>query len=187
MLASDDFDIVVTFLLMSKETAERKTRDLLQLFQQYGDKKTLMVCWPEGPKEWIQDLMKKGVFVSVTPSRCAEALHALISYAGFQRKKDAGTAELCLGLPAGRKSKVEAIIAEAKQRGLRSLNEYESKKILEAYGIPISREKLARTSEEALDFARQIGYPVAAKLVSPDIPHKTEAGVIALNIASEGA
>lgn len=186
MLASDDFDIVVPFLLMSKETAERKTRDLLELFQQYGDKKTLMVCWPEGPKEGIQDLMKKGVFVSVTPSRCADALHTLVSYAGFQRKKDAGTAELCLGLPADRKSKVEAIIAEAKQKGLRSLNEYESKKILEAYGIPISREKLARTSEEARGFARQIGYPVAAKLVSPDIPHKTEAGVIALNIASEG-
>jgi len=185
MLASDDFDIVVPLLLMSKATAERKTRDLLQLFQEYGDKKTLMVCWPEGPREWIQHLMTKGIFVSVTPSRCAETLQALICYAEFQKKKDAGTEELFSGLPADRKSKVEAIIAEAKRKGQRSLNEYESKQILEAYGIPISREKLARTSEEAREFARQIGYPVAAKLVSLDIPHKTEAGVLALNIASE--
>jgi acyl-CoA synthetase (NDP forming) len=102
MLASDDFDIVVPLLLMSKATAERKARDLLELFEKYGDKKTLMVCWPEGPGEWIQDLMAKGIFVSMTPSRCAEALHALISYAEFQKKKDAGTGELSSGLPADR-------------------------------------------------------------------------------------
>lgn len=187
MLASEDFDIVVPLLLMSKATAETKTKDLLQVFRQYGDQTSLMVCWPEGPKEWVQDLMQKGIFVSVTPTRCAEALHALVSYAAFQRKKAAGTGELSLGLPADRRSKVEAIIDAARQRGLSSLNEYDAKQVLAAYGIPISREELATSSVEAREIARRIGYPVAAKLVSPDILHKTEAGVIALNITSEGA
>lgn len=186
MLASDDFDIVVPLLMMTKGTAERKARDLLELYQRHGDKKTLVVCWPEGPQECIQELMKAGIYVSMTPRRCAEALGALASYAEFQRKKKDEIAELSPALPADRKSKVEAIITEAKKRGRHSLSEHESKKILEAYGIPIPKEMLARTPEEALDFARRTGYPIAAKLVSPDIPHKTEAGVIALNIASEG-
>ena len=185
MLASEDFDIVVPLLLMSKATAERKTKDLLQVFQQYGDQTTLMVCWPEGPKESIRDLMQRGIFVSVTPTRCAEALHALVSYAEFQRKKTPGTGDSSLDLPANRKSKVEAIIRAARSRGLNSLNEYEAKRILEAYGIPISRDELATTWEEAREIALRIGYPVAAKLVSPDILHKTDAGVLALNIASE--
>jgi len=185
MLAADDFDIVVPLLLMSKATAERKTKDLLQVFEQYGDRTTLMVCWPEGPKESVRSLMQRGIFVAMTPTRCAEALHALVSYAEFQRKRVAGTGELSEGLPADRKSKVEAIIVAARRRGLSALNEYEAKKVLEAYGIPISSEKLATTWEEAREIARRIGYPVAAKLVSPDILHKTEAGVIALNITSE--
>ena len=185
MLAADDFDIVVPLLLMSKATAERKTKDLLQVFEQYGDRTTLMVCWPEGPKESVRSLMQRGIFVAMTPTRCAEALHALVSYAEFQRKRVAGTGELSEGLPADRKSKVEAIIVAARRRGLSALNEYEAKKVLEAYGIPISSEKLATTWEEAREIARRIGYPVAAKLVSPDILHKTEAGVIALDIASE--
>ena len=185
MLAADDFDIVVPLLLMSKATAERKTKDLLQVFEQYGDRTTLMVCWPEGPKESVRSLMQRGIFVAMTPTRCAEALHALVSYAEFQRKRVAGTGELSEGLPADRKSKVEAIIVAARRRGLSALNEYEAKKVLEAYGIPISSEKLATTWEEAREIARRIGYPVAAKLVSPDILHKTEAGVIALDITSE--
>ncbi len=84
MLASDDFDIIVPLFLMSKATAERKTKDLWEAFQGQKGGKTLVVCWPEGPREWIQYLMEKGIFVAVTPTRCAQALSAVVRYADFQ-------------------------------------------------------------------------------------------------------
>lgn len=87
MLESDDFDLVVPLLLMSEATAERKVKDLLDLLQRgKGHGKGVIVCWPEGPKPWIQYLIEKGVHVSVTPSRCAKTLKVLTSYADFQRR-----------------------------------------------------------------------------------------------------
>jgi acyl-CoA synthetase (NDP forming) len=172
---------------MSKATAEKKAKDLWQAFQGQKNRKILAVCWPEGPREWIQYLMEKGIFVAVTPTRCAQALSATVRYADFQRESKGGKTlqEEPLDLAPDRKFKALAIIEEARRSGRNSLSEYEAKKILRAYGISITEEMLAHSIEEALGMARRIRYPVAAKLVSPDIPHKTEAGVIALNILSD--
>ncbi|MGZ8265121.1 MAG: acetate--CoA ligase family protein [Burkholderiales bacterium] len=63
--------------------------------------------------------------------------------------------------------------------------ERESKALLAASGIPVTREFLSKSAEEALARAREIGYPVVMKVESPDIAHKTEAGAVRLNIASD--
>lgn len=65
------------------------------------------------------------------------------------------------------------------------LAEYDAKQVLRAYGIPTTREILATTPEEAVEAANSIGYPVVMKIISPDIPHKTEAGGVMLNVTSE--
>jgi acetyltransferase len=67
----------------------------------------------------------------------------------------------------------------------RSLPEYEAKKLLSAYGISTTAEELAHDSAEAIKLSRSIGYPVALKISSKDIPHKTEAGGIVLGISSD--
>ncbi|MCL5959935.1 MAG: acetate--CoA ligase family protein [Chloroflexi bacterium] len=66
-----------------------------------------------------------------------------------------------------------------------ALTEYESKLVLLERGLPCTREGLARSPEEAASIARQIGFPVAMKVQSPDILHKTEARVIRLGVSSE--
>jgi len=66
----------------------------------------------------------------------------------------------------------------------KEMTEYDAKKLLDLHGIPITREALCQSMEEAFDAAEEIGYPVALKVMSPDILHKTEAGCIALNITS---
>jgi acyl-CoA synthetase (NDP forming) len=66
-----------------------------------------------------------------------------------------------------------------------ALTEYEGKRILAAYGIPVTREEIASSAEEAGALARQIGYPVALKVQSPEIPHKTEAGGIRLHLYTD--
>jgi len=65
------------------------------------------------------------------------------------------------------------------------LTEYDSKLLLAHYGVPITREKLCLSLEEALSAANDIGFPVALKVISPQILHKTEAGVVALRLSDE--
>ena len=81
----------------------------------------------------------------------------------------------------------ESILAAARKRGQRTLSEYDSKRILAAYGIPVSREVLVTTQAEAKAAAAKIGYPVVLKACSADEAHKTEKGLIAVNLASQKA
>jgi acetyltransferase len=59
--------------------------------------------------------------------------------------------------------------------------------MLEAYGIPTLSVKLARSSEEAVQLANKLGYPVALKVVSSDIPHKSDVGGVLLDLGDARA
>src|SRR5205085_4277371 len=65
--------------------------------------------------------------------------------------------------------------------------EHEAKRILAGYGIPVTQEALARDAREAAEIAKRIGYPVALKVQSPDISHKTEAKAVKLGIMDRAA
>ncbi|MEM2883811.1 MAG: GNAT family N-acetyltransferase [Nitrososphaerales archaeon] len=65
------------------------------------------------------------------------------------------------------------------------LTEAESKEILLYYGLPVVSTHVAKTAEEAVQLVSQTGYPVALKILSPQITHKTDAGGVALNLNSE--
>lgn len=77
------------------------------------------------------------------------------------------------------------LIKEAIAKGQKNLSEYDSKRLLAEYGIPVTREKLAKSADEAVNFAREIGYPVVLKGCGASLTHKTEKGVIRLNIKSD--
>src|SRR5260370_20480150 len=68
--------------------------------------------------------------------------------------------------------------------GAATLDEVASKKLLKAYGIPVSKEEIAQTAAEAVKIAKKIGFPVVAKVVSAEILHKSDIGGVVLNINS---
>ena len=72
--------------------------------------------------------------------------------------------------------------ARAVQEGRVVLTEVEAKTLLQAFHIPVPRTAIAGTQEEAVHLAKQIGYPVALKIYSPDITHKSDVGGVALNL-----
>ncbi|CAG0972466.1 MAG: Acetyl-CoA synthetase subunit beta [Candidatus Methanoperedens nitroreducens] len=65
---------------------------------------------------------------------------------------------------------------------MRILTEHEAKKLLSKYGIPVTKESIAESAVEALAIAAKIGTPVAMKISSPDISHKSDVGGVELNV-----
>jgi acetyltransferase len=77
----------------------------------------------------------------------------------------------------------ERILAHGK---LKNWGEHVTRPLLEAYGISLIPGKLARDFQEALDAAKELGYPVVMKVASQDVLHKSDYGAIAVNIRNEG-
>lgn len=76
----------------------------------------------------------------------------------------------------------QAAIAQALGLGRATLSERESEALLAGWGVGSAREALAGSAEEAAEAAARLGFPVVLKVDSPDIPHKTEAGVVCLGL-----
>ncbi|MFZ4648198.1 MAG: acetate--CoA ligase family protein [Patescibacteria group bacterium] len=82
---------------------------------------------------------------------------------------------------------VAKIFAEARQAGLLSFPEARALAVLEAYGLPVLKGRVAKTREEAEAIAKEFGVKTVMKIVSQDILHKSDAGGISLNILPEEA
>ena len=112
---------------------------------------------------------------------CARAIRALVDYGQFQaRRRKAQTVQ-----------QTQPGLLEEVRRSLAAagpvLTENETKDLLARYGVPRPAEALVTSAEEATAEAARIGGPVALKVQSPDIIHKTEAGAVALGVIGEAA
>lgn len=113
-----------------------------------------------------------------SPVRCGRAMAAMSWYAQARRRNQAQRGEQPLVI---KKDEIKQILSGKKA----DVSEYAAKRVLAAYGIPVTREELAASRDEALAIAARIGYPLAIKVQSPDISHKTEARAVRLGIASD--
>jgi acetyltransferase len=82
------------------------------------------------------------------------------------------------------KRPIMSILRNAAVEGRELLTEDEAKKLLKYYNFPVVPTEVATTADEAVAFARQMGYPVVLKILSPQIVHKTEAGGVILDLNS---
>jgi acetyltransferase len=87
----------------------------------------------------------------------------------------------------GYKQAADAIIAAVRKAGRTLLTEYASKRILSAYGIPTVETHVAFTEADAVARARKLGYPVAVKLFSKTLTHKTDVGGVQLDLRNATA
>jgi acyl-CoA synthetase (NDP forming) len=137
--------------------------------------------WLEGPGSEIYDRSRKiSMFRSM--GRCMKAIRSWLDYYGRAERQVSGEGRLSTV-----KVKNVAITELAKVGERYVLGESQSKKLLGLYGVAVNREALAKTADEAVTHAEALGYPVVLKADSPDIPHKTEAGVLRLNLRDADA
>ncbi len=80
------------------------------------------------------------------------------------------------------RERVRKVFEQVRAEGRVGIGDAEAREIMEACGIPTPRSFLARTPDEAVRFADEIGFPVVIKIASPDILHKTDVGGVKLNI-----
>lgn len=83
--------------------------------------------------------------------------------------------------------RVRTLIAAARREGRTQLGEREAREVIAAYGFRLPQNVLARTVDDAVEAARRIGFPVALKIVSPDILHKTDVGGVKLRLGDAEA
>ncbi len=117
------------------------------------------------------------------PDQAARALAAMARYGSWVRRPRTGVKHFS----DVDKAAVERIVAEARAAGTTFLPEPEAHRVLAAYGLPTLPARLAASETEALSTARELGYPVALKVVSPQIVHKVDVGGVRLNVADDAA
>jgi acetyltransferase len=116
--------------------------------------------------------------VFYTPDTLARGLRSRQAY---HRWRECRVADGFASAPSRAVGQDEAI-AWALGLGRATLSESESKRLLAAWGVGSARERLVGSVEAAVEAAEELGFPVALKVDSPDILHKTEAGAVRLNV-----
>jgi acetyltransferase len=79
---------------------------------------------------------------------------------------------------------VRQVLDEVRSVGRVSIGDAEARRILTAYGLPIPKSEIASNPDQAIELARQIGYPVVLKIASPDILHKTDVGGVKVGLGN---
>jgi acetate---CoA ligase (ADP-forming) len=115
-----------------------------------------------------------------SPESAVDAIKAMADYARWRARPK----RVVRVFPVNRR-KAEQIIQRHQRRKALEIGEMESQEILQAYGFLTPRGNVATSAEQAVSFARQIGYPVVLKIWSPDILHKNEVGGVKVGLTSD--
>ncbi len=156
------------------------SKKIIKAYQE-TTKPLIIFTWPTTQEHAIKaknDLVQAGVpVIEHIPS----GLWAISSLADWVKKtKEVPVYPACM---SGKdQSKAFMRISELASSAGNALTEWRSKQVLEACGIPVTREILATTASEAVKGAVEIGFPVALKIMSPDILHKSDVGGVILDI-----
>jgi len=140
----------------------------------------------EGAERAQRTLRAAGIAAYDTPDDAIAALSHLRAH----RINQALLRETPASLPAEfapRPDEARRAIDAALAAGSDRLSEPEAKAVLAAYGIPIVPTRIARDGAEAARLAAEIGFPVALKILSPDVVHKTDVGGVALDLETGAA
>lgn len=179
-LKDSSVDALIIYLGLLKSVGLAAAKKIVEVAKQSD--KPVIVTWVAGPQDAIDELRKNNIMVFEEPMRAVRALGKLITYRLFvqERKKN---------LPisvAEEKKDYSALKQKLRQIALsrKSLSEFESRQVLEAFGIPVVKGNRAYTMEEAVSLAESIGYPVVVKINSAFVPHKSDVGGVVLNVRS---
>jgi acetate---CoA ligase (ADP-forming) len=169
LLASSSYDAIVLVAGSSSLVTPDLMGKVVSECVSDSDKPVLSYISPHAPDVGIQ-LHKHGVPAFDAPEGCATALDAMLAVSE-------GT-----GLTVGPERGPEVDISSFPSG---ALDEAEAKRLFAGFNIPVVRERIVATGEEARQAARHFGERVALKVLSKDITHKSDVGGVALNLTAD--
>ncbi|MPZ41354.1 MAG: CoA-binding protein [Rhizobiales bacterium] len=189
MQADPNIDLVILQEALPREPGSDRAERYIQLVDAYAAtkaRKPILFCSPisHSQTDYSRALRAKAPHVSFL-QEANKALRA-ISIAARREEMERLARSMEIGQPTPTVEQT-AIIERLRSRAsdeAAALNEVESKEVLRAYGIPTPHEEMVTSPDGALAAADRIGYPVVLKAVSETLTHKSDAGAVALNLAT---
>ena len=182
LLADENVDAL---LPIWAPTLMAESKDIASITADIGAKsdKPILACIQSmlNPMEIRRQLMRDHIPHYQFPENAARALAAMVEFSEWSHRPQGEVKNF----PDVKPDVVKGILDKVRARPTRFVSEPEGHDILRAYGLPVPASKLTRSLDEALATAKEIGYPVVLKIVSPDVLHKTEFGGVRINITDE--
>ena len=180
VLDDSNVDGVIVIVTPQAMTEIEETAHAVGQMAQQADKPVLACFMGEARiNAGVDVLWQYGVPNYPFPERAAAALAAMSEYR-IERDRPLYEAESCVTcIP-----RVRELFDQVRAEGRISIGDAEAWTVLESYGFNVPKSRLAKTPEEAIEIAEEIGYPVVMKIASPDILHKTDVGGVRLDLRS---
>ena len=172
MLADPKVDVGIIWFQLMEGHVDKLVRVLTEIRDQVT--KPFVVCWVAAPEAGVRALREQGIAVLRGAEPAVDAVAALVHYAQARRAW------------LERSHQREAIkIPQIDIQSTGVLSTMDGARLLDLNDVPHTLTMLASSAEEAVRAATTIGYPVAVKIESPDILHKTEAGGVMLRLSND--
>jgi len=164
------------------ELEEKTSQELVRLLNDYQKPIIVHTSFADEPIRSLEILKENGIFVTPSSDRAAQCLSVLSNFFIKQDKMKRASLVKTNGINF---NNARVIIDKVKHEKRSNLLETEAREVLDFYGITLLKSFLAKTRDEAAKSAKELGFPVALKIVSPDIIHKSDIGGVILNLNGE--
>ncbi len=185
VLRDPNVDITIVLVSPQSMTEPMPTAEAIYEALQLFAEKPVLTCWmgAEMVSEAAKRTLDRGIPSYPAPEYAALAASGMAKYAAIRNR---GQGTPVLGGNAN-KAAVRAILDAVRQDGRTALLGFEAAQVVEAYGVEIAAPRLAKTADEAAAIAEKVGYPIALKVASPNILHKSDVGGVKLSLMSAAA
>jgi len=164
------------------ELEEKASQDMVDLVQKYTKPLFVHTSFARDPIKSLEILKAAGVPVIESSERTAQCLSALMHFSINQKKISR------MHIPTGtakNRPYMKKLFKKVSEEKRHNLLETESRELLKEYHISLPEAELADSIEKAIEAGNAMGYPLAMKVVSPDIIHKSDAGGIKLGLKNQ--
>ena len=180
-LKDDNIHAVIALYCQTDMTPLEPLMDtFLEMQKKYGSKKPIIysLFGGEGTAKLLEELKGKGIPAFEDVEDAVSSLNAL--YRAYEKKEEGEVENIEMD-----ESGIRRVIQSVAEEGRRQLLGTEAKEVMKAAGMDVPPFRVAKSIDEAVEAAGEIGYPVVMKVVSEDIVHKTDIGGVLLDIDNE--
>jgi len=182
--AQDDESVDAIIVLLTPQAMTYPLETARAIISSCRGEKPVLVSFL-GAKDVVparEELVEHSIPDYFSPERAVSALKAMVEYSKWLSRP----VRVVTRFPVNRR-RVERIIHRHVKTGFKEIGEVDSKEILRAYDFNVPDGHVALSADEAVEIAERLGFPVAMKISSPDIIHKSDMGGVKINLGSPEA